>query len=68
MTLKELKTLVKLGIATDITNEDITEFGSYEVLAVSHGINGNNGCLIRNVKTGELFVILARNSLLDMLV
>lgn len=64
--LKELKNMVALGVAKDITNEDydcLDDDRPIEKLGVSRGAYGMNGGLIRG-NSGQLYVIHARNSLL----
>ena len=63
---KELKNMVELGLAKDITNEDydcLDDDRPLEKIAVSRGTYGMNGGLIKG-KSGQLYVITARNSLL----
>ncbi len=65
-TQKELKNLVKLGVAEDITNEDydcLDDEHPIEKLGTSKGAYGMNGGLIRGA-SGKLYVITSRNSLL----
>ena len=55
-TQKELKRFVKLGFATDISNEQ----GNHEhltVIGVSTGINGINGALLKDTETSNKYVI-----------
>lgn len=66
---KSLKTLAGNGMAKDITNfsDDKAralreKHGRLEVVKVIHGTYGMNGALLRSYKTGEFFVITARNS------
>ena len=61
MTLKEIKRLVKLGAALDITAADISNIKSYEKIGYSVGVYGINGGLIRD-NNGNLYAITARNS------
>ena len=68
-TQSELKQLVKQGLATDITNVEVTsDMYNLEKVGVSFGINGMNGALLKNKKTGEYYVITARNTNLFRLV
>lgn len=65
-TQKELKNLVALGVAEDITDADydcLENDHPLERLGCSHGVYGMNGGLIRG-KSGKLYVIRTRNSLL----
>ena len=69
-----LKEMAKEGIATDITNlsfEDSKKFRKehdYTQIGYSSGVHGCNGALLKDLKTGEKFVITARNSTLAQLV
>ena len=57
-TLKELRRLVRIGAAEEITEcKQITE--SY-----SSGIYGLNGALLRGEKTNSLYAIIGRSSAL----
>ena len=62
---KELKNLVKLGTAVDITVDDspLNNEKSWERIACSHGVNGLNGGLIQG-DSGKLYAITARSSTL----
>lgn len=63
---KEIKNLVKLGAAVDIT----TATGSKELskncdrVGVSLGVYGMNGGLLQDRRNGQLYAITARNSAL----
>lgn len=61
MTQKELKRLVKVGAAKDITNSssrrDIPE--DYRQVGYSSGVYGCNGMLLRG-KSGQLYAVCAR--------
>ena len=60
-TQKELKNLVRLGLAIDITNsssrQDIPEY--YKQIGYSAGVYGCNGQLLRG-ESGQLYAITAR--------
>lgn len=62
-TLKELKNLVRCGMAHDLTNAPAAELKEQwkhcEKIGYSSGINGG---LIQNTETGEYYAITARNS------
>lgn len=64
--LKELRELVRCGMAHDLTNataaEVIEQRRHGEKIGYSSGIYGINGGLIRNTETGEYYAILSRNS------
>ena len=66
-TQKTIRNLIDAGAAVDITtasNEALAEIrkteGRLEVIAVSHGIHGRNGMLIRGEYSGHLYAIKAR--------
>ena len=68
-TQKQLKELVKLGVAADITNGDentkseiLKKEGYCTQIGYSHGIYGCNGKLLRGNKTGTLYAITARTT------
>lgn len=69
-TQKQLKELVKQGIAIDITNYSFIQTNELlnnidiEKIAYSRGINGLNGGLFKDNKTNKLYAITARNSTL----
>lgn len=71
-TQDELKELVQDGLATDITSYDLetmNDFLNSHALArigISVGKYGMNGGLLRDVLTGEKFVIHARTTALFM--
>lgn len=68
-TQKALKALVRNGSAWDATNyqpEDLPQ--NYDILQVSRGIYGMNGCLVADRDSGDWYVITARNSNLFRLV
>lgn len=73
-TQKELKRLVSLGLAKNITNlsfEDAQKFHrehNYSQAGYSSGVYGCNGALLEDINTGEQFAITARNSTLMQLV
>ncbi len=62
---KELKNLVVIGAAKDITDEDYDclDDRPIEKIGISCGVYGMNGGLIRGA-SGQLYAICARNSLL----
>ena len=68
-TQKELKNLVALGAAEDITRGDNetrktieSEEGYYTQIGYSAGVYGCNGMLLQGHKTGKLYAITARTS------
>lgn len=70
---KELKELVKLGVAKDITNysflqvKDFKNSRTLDKVGYSCGTYGINAGLLMDCNTGELFAITARNSALAQL-
>lgn len=70
-TQKQLKELVKNGIAKDITNAGCEDYekirdieGNLITIGYSHGIYGTNGLLIKGYKTKTLYAITARSTAL----
>ena len=68
-TQKELKNLVSLGAAEDITRGDNetreaieAAEGYYTQIGYSAGIYGCNGMLLQGHKTGKLYAITARTT------
>lgn len=63
ITRKQLRDMVNRGMATDITTWDGEKVANMwvSVEALSHGTNGMNGGLFKDNKTGEYYVITARN-------
>ena len=66
MTQSEIKRLVKTGAAIDITTAPPSEelWTNAEKVAVSRGINGMNGGLLKDRRDGQLYAITARNTAL----
>ena len=66
MKQKEIKNLVKLGVAIDITAEEgnLDRYRQLDPIAVSRGKYGMNGGLMKDYETGKLYAITARNSAL----
>lgn len=65
-TLKEIKRLVNIGVATNIntlTNEEIDNLSKQYIdkIGYSCGVYGINGGLFRD-KEGELYAITSRNT------
>lgn len=70
-TQKQLKELVKNGIAKDITGADSIDYekirdieGSLITIGYSHGTYVLNGLLIKGYKTKQLYAITARSTAL----
>lgn len=66
MKQKEIKNLVKLGVAIDITAEEgnLDRYRQLDPIAVSRGKYGMNGGLLKDYETGKLYAITARNAAL----
>lgn len=66
MKQKEIKNLVKLGVAIDITAEEgnLDRYRQLDPIAISRGKYGMNGGLLKDYETGKLYAITARNSAL----
>lgn len=61
-TLHELRDFVRLGLAYNATNNLPNGWESLEKVGYSSGVNGINGGLLQDIKTGELYVICKRNA------
>lgn len=68
-TQRELKALVKMGAAMDITNHGTAEYKALmekekdlDKLGYSSGIYGINGGLLQGQETGTLYAITARTT------
>lgn len=69
---KEIKAFIQDGIAKklDGTFEEILDFihtHNFERIGYSAGVYGLNGGIIRDMESGELYAIPARNSTLFMI-
>lgn len=69
-TQRELKNLVTIGAAQDITNfetmKNVLHSRNLDKIGYSTGVYGLNGGLLQDISTGELFAITARNTGLMM--
>ena len=68
-TQKELKNMVNLGLAEDVTKGDNAtrerieaEEGYYTQIGYSAGIYGCNGMLLKGNKTGKLYAVTSRTT------
>ena len=68
-TQKELKNMVNLGLAEDVTKGDNAtrerieaEEGCYTQIGYSAGIYGCNGKLLKGNKTGKLYAVTSRTT------
>lgn len=60
---KELKALARSGLAVDITTAPDSEIPtSFDRIGYSHGVNGMNGGLIQDRKTGRYYAVTAHSS------
>lgn len=66
---KELKNMLELGLAVDITTLSSKEIENIynkeqhiEQVGYCSGVYGVSGCLLKGYKTGTYYVITARNS------
>lgn len=66
MKLKEIKRLVNIGAAVDITtdNGSLERYRRLDPIAVSRGKYGMNGGLLKDHESGKLYAITARNGAL----
>lgn len=67
-TLKQLKEMVRSGIAADFTKATNKEYkelianGGYTQVGFASGIYGCNGKLLKGLRDGKLYAITARSS------
>ena len=65
MKQKEIKNLVKMGAAVDITTANCPAIKEpFKKIGVSRGIYGINGGLLQGKSSGTIYAITARNSTL----
>lgn len=63
MTLKELRKMREAGEAQDLTTTDPKDLSTdLDTVELSFGVYGMNGGLFKSRRTGQLYVITARNS------
>lgn len=63
-TQREIKRLIKVGAAIELTDAKTVNAGRLEVVALSFGVYGMNGGLFRDYESGQLYAISSRNSIL----
>ena len=63
-TQKEIKRLVKVGAAIELTDTATIPAGRLETVALSFGIYGMNGGLFRDYESGQLYAIPRRDGIL----
>lgn len=68
-TTRQLKELVKIGAAIDVTDAISTTAipESYDKIGYSRGINGINGLLMRG-KSGKLYAITSRSTAISIFI
>lgn len=68
VTQKEIKRLVQIGAAIDVTNVDVpAPKGHFEKLMWSKGVYGANGVVVKDTGDGKLYAVTSRSSNLFML-
>lgn len=68
--LRELRDLVRLGLAEDYTNkpsEYIYTLRRMDKIGYSSGVYGLNGGIVKDMETGQLYAIIGRCSNLFIL-
>lgn len=74
MKQKEIRNLIRTGVATDITNynfeqvKTLNRSDKLETIAVSYGTYGMNGGLFRSQSTGKLYAVSSRAAALFVIV
>ncbi len=63
-TQKEIKRLVKLGAAIELTDTKTVPVGRLTTVAMSFGIYGMNGAQFKDDETGQLYAIPRRDMIL----
>lgn len=63
-TQRELKHLIKVGAAIELTDTTTIPAGRLETVALSFGMYGMNGGLFRDNESGQLYAIPRRDSML----
>ena len=63
-TRSELKRLIKVGAAIELTDTNTIPAGRLETVALSFGMYGMNGGLFRDYESGQLYAIPRRDSIL----
>lgn len=63
-TQREIKRLIKAGAAIELTDTKTVPCGRLETVAMSFGIYGMNGALLKDCETGQLYGIPRRDGIL----
>lgn len=64
ITQRALKHLIEVGAAIELTDTNTIPAGRLETVALSFGVYGMNGGLFRDYKSGQLYAIPRRDSIL----
>ena len=63
VTQKEIKRLVQIGAATEVTNGDVPNpKGWFVTVMWSQGVNGANGVVVKDTGDGKLYAVTSRSS------
>lgn len=61
--LKQIKEFVEFGWAIDVTTREPDQLPKhYEKVGYSTGVNGLNGCLVKDLDTGLYYAVVGRSS------
>ena len=63
-TQRELKRLIKVGAAIELTDTNTIPAGRLETVALSFGMYGMTGGLFRDCESGQLYAIPRRDGML----
>lgn len=63
-TQKEIKRLIKVGAAIELTDTATIPAGRLETVALPFGMYGMNGGLFRDYESGQLYAIPRRDGIL----
>lgn len=63
-TQKEIKNLIKFGAAIELTDTKTIPAGRVSTVALSFGLYGMNGALLKDDETGQLYAIPRRDGIL----
>ena len=63
MKLKDIKNIVEIGMAEDVTTRESSFFDKLKIMekVYSYGVYGMNGCLFKDVD-GKMYAIIGRNT------
>lgn len=63
-TQKEVKNLIKFGAAIELTDTKPIPAGRVSTVALSFGLYGMNGAILKDDETGQLYAIPRRDGIL----